>query len=72
MSNYPASNYLTNKHNQLQAAKKDLMENMNPASPEDILAYKKMSIDMNFLMNTMKSEFEITHNAKKKILDGFQ
>lgn len=72
MSNYSTKNYLNTKHNQLQASQKDLFENMNPASFEDMMAYKHMTIEMNNIRNVMKSEFELDHNTKKKILDGFQ
>jgi hypothetical protein len=72
MSNYSTKNYLNAKHNQLQANQKDLFDNMNPASFEDMMAYKNMTVEMNNIRNVMKSEFELDHNTKKKILDGFQ
>lgn len=53
MSNSSTTNYLNTKHNQLQASQKDLFNNMNPASYDDMMAYKRMSIEMNNIRNVM-------------------
>lgn len=64
--------YLNSRHNQLDAVKKDLFENMNPANFDDMIAYKRMSTEVNVVRNIMKSEFELDHKTKKRILDSFQ
>ena len=72
MSDHSTRNYLNTRYHQVENIQKELHKNMNHASGDDILAYKKLSVQKNYLQNVLKSEFQFVHNTKKKILDTFQ
>lgn len=72
MSDFVTKKYLDTRYHQIENLQKELKNNMNHASGDDILAYKKLSVQKNYLQNVLKSEFQFDHNTKKKILDSFQ
>jgi hypothetical protein len=72
MSDQITRNYLNTRYRQVENIQKELYANMNHASGDDILAYKKLSVQKNYLQNVLKSEFQFDHNTKKKIIDSFQ
>lgn len=65
------NNYLSQRLDQLSDLSDYVRENMNPANPDDMLEYKRLSMHSGHVRELMKHEFQIEHNLQKKVLNSF-
>lgn len=65
------NNYLGGRLEQLSQLSDYVRENMNPANPDDMLEFKRLSMQSGHIRQLMKHEFQIEHNIQKKVLDSF-
>ena len=71
MANYTLS-YLQQRSSHISNLKDELLENGNFANYDDVLTYKKLSTEGKTIKETIKQEFNLEHDMKKRVLDSFQ
>ncbi|VUD40258.1 hypothetical protein TDB9533_00041 [Thalassocella blandensis] len=65
-------NYLKQRADNVGFLKDEMKQHANFANPEDVWAFKDLSLQSKAVQEIIKQELNLDHDMKKRILDSFQ